>query len=312
MKNRVFIVVFSAILLVCAGMVMVGCPSDVDPPVTISDYDLILYGGKYQFKFETPLIEQGKEYEVIFTINNCDEDFNGSRMGGKICYKTDINDDSEGAEKVLSGWDYCVPAIVNVIDGIRRYKWTFKAGEKNQDGVTIENPATTPEGAVQYFSLTAQDGAWHNYDSDFNFKIKGGFEVISRETITNWVSEGVVTLGNEEGIAGKGALTEADMAKIRALPPRSEIRITVNVEVNSTNQPGYGVCSVGGWDDNNSLSIQIPKTINGQPPPNGPLTFTINIEIADLLGLQPEGWAIAINPYNGATVTKAELFRPGP
>jgi hypothetical protein len=315
-----FWIVFPVLLLLCAGMVMMSCPSDpVDPnttgptgptnptdPTNPNQYpDLLLAGGKYQYVFTTPKIEQGKKYQVIFTIDECDSSFINSYLGGKICYKMDFEDKDE-TDKLLSGWLNSAP--VQVTASVKTYKWTFEAGKKNSDSLNVENPATTPEGATQYFAFTAQDKDWKDYASTVNFNVKGKFEVKAVITITNWVSEGTVTLGNDQGTAGKGALSEADMTRIRALPPDSVIEITVSVTVNTSDaRPGYGVCSVGGWDTNNSMSISIPGDAK-----TGLLVFTEKLPIADLLGLQPEGYQIAINPYNGATVTKAELFKPGP
>ena len=300
-------IVFPALLLVCAGMVMTSCPSDPEPVKKAEDPNMTLEAGTFRYVFTEPRIEHGKEYEVIFRIISCDEDLYGSRPGGKICYKMNLNDTSSGAEKLLSGWTNSTPEIVTA--NMHTYKWTFKAGQKNNDGLDVETDATTPDGATQYFALTIQDKDWHDYDSSYSFDVKGEFEVRLKETITNWVSAGEVTLGNEEGTAGKGALTEADMTKIRALPPRSVIRITVsvNVDLNGSTRPTYGVCSVGGWEEEDSLPIKVPVGT-----PGGDQTFTVEFEIADLLTLQPAGYQIAINPYNGATVTKAELFRPGP
>jgi len=286
--------------LVCAGMVIVSCPSDPVPP--IDDFNIELKGGKFQYDFTTPPIENGKEYQIIFTIEDCDGAFitNNSRLGGKICYKMDLNDDDE---KVLSGWNYAVPPIVS--KDIKEYVWTFKAGESNKesDNVVIENPATTPAGGKQYFSFTAQKG-WDDYGPNDDFRVKGSFAIRSRETIANWESAGTVTLAAGDG---KGALGADDMEKIRALPPRSKIRFTVNVNVNlsGNTRPGYGICGIGGWYDYNSMSITVPAGT-----PAGDQTFTVEFEIADLLRLQTAGAAININPYNGAKVTNAELFQP--
>jgi len=300
-----FMIVFPALLLVCAGISMTGCTSDPEPPQQIEKPDMVFSGGKYQYQFDTPRIEDGKEYEVILTIEDCDADFIGSHMGGKICYKTDMDDDTPGSEKILSGWLNSVPDTVSAT--VKKYKWTFKAGDRHSDdqGVTIESPATAPAGATQYFSLTAQDSSWNNYDSSYNFGIKGSFEIKFKETISDWISEGTVTLGDIDGDgSGKGEFSDDDMAKIRSMPAGSKIVLTVSVIVNDSDaQPGYGVGKVGTWDD--GISIDIPSNASA-----GPLTFTVDIDIADLLEIIVDG-NIIINVYNGAAVTKAELFKPG-
>jgi len=276
---------------------MMSCePSDPTPP--ISDFDIVLKGGKYQHNFEDPKIVHNHEYQVIFTIEDCDLAFVGSKLGGKICYKMDLNSNDE---KVLSGWAIAVPPTVS--KEVKTYTWTFKAGASNADNVHIEDDATTPQGGKQYFSFTAQKDD-NNYGPNDNFNIKGGFEVIEIETITNWDSAGEITLSGSSD--GKGTLIDADMTTIRSLPPNSKITFTVTVTVNNSNaKPGWGVCGVGGWESNNSISINIPATATvGEE-----ITFKADIKISDILALPFTG-NININPYNGAKVIKAELFQP--
>jgi len=281
--------------MVCAGMIAVGCTSEAEPP--IEDFNLVLTGGKYQLTFDDPKIVHGQEYEVTFTIENCDEAFIGSRLGGKICYKMDLN--GEG-EKVLSGWDYAVPPTVS--KEIKIYKWTFKAGEANADDVAIENPATTPEGGKQYFALTAQKG-YDNYGPNDNFNIKGEFKVTAIESVSDWISEGTLTLGNVDDTAGKGELSEADTERIRAMPANSKLVLTCNATVSSDPAPGWGVASVGVWDSTKSIEIKIPMG-----SPNGPLTWEEEIKVSNILTIVPTG-NIVINAWK-CTVTKAELFKP--
>jgi hypothetical protein len=292
---------FPVLFLLFAGIVVTGCPSDPPPP--IDEFDLTLKGGKYQYVFDTPKIEHGKTYEVIFTIEDCDEGLIGSHLGGKICYKMDLDGEDE---KLLSGWLNAVPDTVS--KNVKTYKWTFEAGKKNSDSLTPETDATTPGGGKQYFSLTAQTSSWSDYTSADNFKVKGGFEVKIKEVITDWVSEGTVTLGNEDSTPGKGELTAGDMIKIRALPAGSVIELTINVTVvtdESTDaRPGWGVGKVGTWSE--GVSINIPGDAEA-----GELTFKVRIEIADILSVVGNTGNIAINIYNGATCSKAELFKPG-
>ena len=291
-------VVFPVLILICAGMVvMTGCPSDPEPP--ISDFDIVLKGGKYQYLFDTPQIEDGKEYEVIFTIENCDEGFVGSHLGGKICYKMDLNSDDEF---ILSGWSNSVPDAVS--KSVKTYTWTFKAGEKNSDSLVPVSPATTPSGGKQYFSLTAQTPSWDNYTSNDNFNIKGGFKVKAVDTITNWVSTGTLVLGNTDDIAGKGELAATEVAKIRAMPANSKITLTVHVTVGGAAAPGYGVAAVG-KDWSGGINITVP----GDATEGETIDFEVDIKISNLLDIITD--SVVINVYNGATITEAELFKPG-
>jgi len=291
--------VFPVLLLVCAGMFMMNCTSDAEPP--IDDANMVLKGGQYQFPFDTPRIEHGLEYEVIFTIEDCDEAFVGSRLGGKICYKMDL--DSED-EIILSGWAYAVPPTVS--KDVTTYKWTFKAGEANSDDKDIANPATTPTDGKQYFALTAQNG-YDNYSPTDKFNVKGEFSVVAIESVSDWISSGTLVLGNEDSVAGKGQISDAEMAKVTGMPDKSKITFTVKVTVdNDSNQPGWGVGFVGrSWEVGKSIQLNIPSGT-----PVGPAEFTVDIKISDILALSPKD-NIIINAWGGATVTKAELFRPG-
>jgi hypothetical protein len=301
-------IVFPALILVCAGMVLTGCPSDPEPGKKVDNPDMVFKGGKFYYSFDTPKIEHGKEYEVILTIEDCDAEFIGSQLGGKICYKMDLADDDDQA-KLLSGWSNPTPRQHS--KNVKKYTWTFKAGEKNSDSLTPEPDATTPSGGKQYFYFEAQTSDWKPYGSNVSFSIKGGFEVKAKASVSEWITQGTVTLGNADGTAGKGTLSSADSAKIRNLPAGSKIVITVTVNVNAagagSNEPGWGVGSVGGWAENNadSVSIDIP----GSASP-GELTFNCTIEVSAIETVFPTG-DISINLYNGATASKLELFKPG-
>ena len=290
-------VVFPVLFLVCAGMFMTGCPSDPEQGKTIEEGEgvITLKGGQYQYVFKEPKIEQGKVYEVTFTVEEADEDFYGNHMGGKICYKMDLNDANDN---VLSGWHNSTPETIS--ESTTKYTWTFEAGNRYSDGQPIANSGTTPEGGIQYFSITIQDTKWDNLKVDF--KVKGGFEVCEVETITEWESAGTLTLN---GADGKGELSAADVTTIRNMPTDSIIRFSVSVTVNTGNaQPGYGICGIG-KDWNGGISITIPGDAE-----IGLLEFTQDIKISALLNTIGESNTIIINPYNGASITKAELFKP--
>jgi len=310
-------IVFPALLLLCAGIFMTGCPSDPDPIKPIEDSNMVFEGGKYQFLFDTPKIEHGREYEVILTLENYDSDFVGSHLGGKLCYKMDMDDGTEDA-KILGGWANSTPDTVS--KNVKTYKWTFTAGEDTVDNAA-EDPANTPDGATQFFALTAQDSNWHDYPASANFRIKGSFEVKAKVIIDDWTSEGEITLGNDDGTVGKGTLSDDDMLIIDALPADSKIVITVEgVTVgavgSNSNEPGWGIGSIGGWvswkdpndpdaADIDSVAINIPKNA----PEGDDYTFTVEIKISDIRAVFPAG-AFSTNIWNGS-LTKAELFRPG-
>jgi hypothetical protein len=312
---------FPVLLLICAGMVMIGCPSDPEPGTTIvipppgGDEEgnelIVLKGGKYLYLFDTPKIEAGKEYELIFTIDQCDSALYTSNLGGKICYRMDMDDEEEG-DNVLSGWANSTPTAVS--EGIKEYKWVFKGGEKNKDSQPIANGGTTPDGATQYFSLMAQTSGWKDPDPDFDFNVVGKFEVKSKDVIEYETTGTSLTLGNMDGITGKGNLTDDDMILIRGAPTKSKIVFTYTVatvyaagtDEQGKPEPGFGVVGVGNPSQTNSVSLSIPSTASA----GSNQTFTGEFEVGDLLKLLSAGEPLFINPYNGTTVSKAELFKP--
>ena len=289
------------LLLAVTGFLLMGCPSEAEEGFTIKDGEGVMTfeGGKFQYNFSDPVIKDGNEYEVVLTIEECDDAFIGVSLNGKICYKMDL---SSNDEMILSGWNSAIPTTVSAAQST--YTWTFKAGDSHKDNLSTEKPATTPEGGHQYFSFTAQDG-YNNFPSNVSFKVKGSFEVHETASVGELVSAGEITLGNEQETQGKGFLDDEDIALIRSMPENSIIRFSVSVVVNTGSaQPGYGVVGIA-KDWGSGLSINVP---GGSPV--GPLDFTADIKISDILITIGESNAICINPYNGATVTKAELFKP--
>jgi len=301
MKRNWSILLVIALLL--GGILITGCPTEPEKGREI-DGDMIITGGKYRYSFDTPRIVHGTEYELIFTVEDCDDAFVGKRLGGKICYKMDLNSDDE---KLLSGWTWATPPLVGNSDQTRQYKFTFKAGAKNEDSLTPEVVATTPDGGKQYFSLEVQTEDYESVNQNFN--VLGSFTITEKETFADWVSGGTVTLGNVDGIVGKGVLSAADMEKIRTFAqqyPQSKIAITIDVVVDTaSNQPTWGIGSIGGsWNSSEGLPISIP----GEAP-LGPFQFVKEFDLADVLSLVGNN-DIIINIW-GCSATKAELFRPG-
>jgi hypothetical protein len=288
------------IALAVAGAMLMGCPSESEEGKTIEG-NLVLKGGKYQYVFETPRIEHGKTYEVIFTINDCDEALFDSHMGGKICYKMDLDGEDE---KVLSGWQNATPNTISASQ--KRYVWTFEAGKKYDDSLDPEPDSTTPAGGKQYFALTAQTPSWSDWGANDNFNVDGSFEINIKDIPSDWVSEGTVELGTVDGVPGKGPIPDADVARILALPNNGKITFTAEILASSGASPGWGMGTISStWGG----GFSIPYPAEAGPPP---CTYTFDLEISVLKDALGDATTIIINPYNDLTLTKAELFRPGP
>ncbi|MDR2730369.1 MAG: hypothetical protein LBB81_05660 [Treponema sp.] len=293
------------IALAVAGTLLMGCsPSEADTGKELEDYDFELKGGKYQYVFTTPKVEDGKIYTITLTIDDCSESLSssGGHFGGKICYKMDMASTTE-EDKVLSGWRNPNPDTISASP--RSYVWTFEAGNQHSDDKPVVSPATTPDGATQYFDLTAQTSSWGPWEASANFKIKGKITITTKEVITNWDRVGELTLAGLDS-TGKGELSAADVASILALPENGKLKVYFSVIVNDSDaQPGYGVGSIGAnWG---GVKIEIPGSAEKKPEPQD---FTQDISMEDLISELAGATTITFNPYNGASITKVELFKP--
>jgi hypothetical protein len=291
------------IALAVAGAMLIGCPSESEEGKTIEG-NIVLKGGKLQYTFTTPKIEHGKTYDLTLTIEDCDDALLNSHFGGKICYKMDMNDEEED-DKVLSGWRNGTP---DTVTGPRKYTWTFKAGEKYQDSKDPVVDATTPAGATQYFDLMAQTSDWKPWGDNVNFNILGSITVELQAEV-DWVSAGAITLGNVDGTVGKGQLSADDVARILALP-NGKIVLSVSATVSDNPAPGWGVGAIGPeWDgqDPKNITISIPGDAQ-----LGQCDFDFEVKISSLIENLGGSQVIIVNAWSGASITKAELFRPGP
>lgn len=286
------------VLMAFAVLALLSCPSEPDKKEEIEEYDFTLVGGEnsYHFKFTTPVVQTGKTYVVTFTIEDCDEDLVTSRMGGKIMYKMDYDDKNEKG-KVLSGWDYCAPAVVYDRSGV--FKWIFKAGEQNEDDVEIVDPATTPNGAEQYFALTVQDSEWVNYSLQYEFKIKGSFSIKEQAPPSGLTLKSLGTIqltyggqGHDEN-KGIGNIEGAELQKLlNPTTPLTEyafLRISVTgCDITQKKlDDGNSVGSIGNRDPiktsrddvNPNAQIKIPKTANV----GNSISFTADVLVEDAL-----------------------------
>ena len=304
------------LLLAVAGMIMLSCPSDPEPGEQIDDYDFVITGGpgetgvNYRVPITDFTITDGEEYTVTFVIQSADDDFFPSRVGGKLVYKEDADAD----DKVLSGWTWSTPTPIT---GPGTYRWTFKAGEKNEDGENPVVPATTPTGAAQYFTLNAQTTDWTQYPSHYEFRIKGGITVAKKDapvgTLTN---SGEITRtyggsGHDESV-GKGNIEGAEFEKVKSAAGNGAYLRFYITDCNVTQQAGEdgnGVGSVGNRDDlpdgtNPNPTFNIPKGT----PANPNFSFEVNVEVEVALEFVGAGEShLFINMWD-ATCSKVELW----
>jgi hypothetical protein len=298
------------ILLAAALLALLSCPSEVDKGEILEEgeYDFIINGGNYSVPITDFTITEGEEYTVTFVIEKADADFFPSRVGGKLIYK------EGGDDKVLSGWTWSTPTPVS---GPGTYRWTFKAGEKNEDGQEVAVPATAPEGVLQYFTLNAQTSAWEQYPSYYEFRIKGSITVTQKIApvgeLTNSGEISLVTSGSTHDPAlGKGNIEGAEFEKVKAASGNGAYLRFYITECNVTQkagEDGNAVGNVGNRDDlsdgtNPNPALSIPKGT----PANPNFSFQVNIEVAVLLEFVGANDShLFVNMYD-AKCSKIELW----
>ena len=245
-------------------------------------------GGDTFYRVEIPtdgpggfVITDDKEYRVVFTIQNADEDFFPSRMGAKLVYR------SEGAtnDTLLAGWQEPTPDLISAPGN---YTWTFKAGEKYKDGLVPDRPATTPAGATQYFIVQVQNGEYVKYDSYYEFRVKGSIKITEVIGTLTKVDDIALAFGgdssHDESI-GKGNIQDAEFEKVKNAAENAVLRfyITGVTVTEKSGEEGHGVGAVGNRasvDDNNpNPPFKIP---NGTPAQSN-FSFTVDIDVATAL-----------------------------
>ena len=271
------------VLLAVAALVTLGCPpSEAVPGETLEEgeYDFIIKdGGNYSVPVTDFTITEGNEYTVTFLIEGADEDFFPSRVGGKLIYKLEGDD----TDYVLSGWTWSTPTPVT---GPGTYRWNFKAGQKNEDSQAVAVPATTPDGAKQYFTLNAQDNSWNQYPAHYEFKIKGSIKVAEKAApVGTKTNSGEITrtydgADHDESI-GKGNIEGDQFEKVKAAAGNGAFLRFYITDCNvdqKAGEDGNGVGSVGNRSEFNP-EFQIPKGTQANPN----FSFEVDIEISVLL-----------------------------
>ena len=306
------------VLLAAAVLLTLGCPpTEPEKVIPIDEYDFMITGDpdnptggiNLRVPVEGFTITQGNEYTVTFLIEEADEDFFPSRIGGKLVYK-----EGGGDDKVLSGWTWSTPTPVT---GPGTYRWTFKAGERNEDGQQVAVPATTPEGASQFFTLNAQDTAWKQYPAHYEFRIKGSITVRERVVpVGELTNSGEITLytagsGLDPSI-GKGNIQGTELEKVRAASGNGaflRFYITNCNVTQAAGEDGNAVGNVGNRGDlsdgtNPNPAISIPKGT----PANSNFSFQVDLEVEVLLEfIGANENHLFVNMYD-ATCSKIELW----
>jgi len=316
------------LLLAVAGLVLLSCPSDVEPIPPMNEWDFIMLGGEPGYIVDIPItgddgfrITDGKKYRVTLKVENVQEDFWGSHLGGKLRSKKE----GESAA-VLSGWLNPTPDPVCAA-GI--YRWVFQAGARHSDGqnTVILNPATTPEDATQYFELTAQqnNANWDLWPGNYEFKIKGSISIV--EDFSNTATpqnKGELTRdftgSGHNSDKGIGNIQEEEFQKVKTAAEKnggdngSFLRFYmsgVNVSAKAGDE-GHGVGSVGNRENfqgaNPNPSLPIPKGTTAQ----NNFSFHVDIDTDILMNFVGAGeshlFVNVFSDFGPAKCDKVELW----
>jgi len=289
------------ILLVCAGMVMTGCPSDPDPlpplpPPIDSSFKLV--DGVYEHEIDNVRINFGKNYEVIIDVEDLDYELGGCHFQGQLLYR------DGGITYLLASSQNAQPQ--NIAAQGKKYRINFTAGkitdeDKSTDKQTAGNyqlPAAgitrVPDSAVQVFKLTAKTPNWYefgkigqanngndpdNWDVDYYTSgrkpgIKGEITVREKPDITYTDGAAVEVNGggsNRDPATGKGNIEGDEYTKLKEAPADSLLRVdcTANVVTSggggTSAQPGWGIAELGTAMDQDKIRGQNPNVSVGIP-----------------------------------------------
>jgi hypothetical protein len=276
-------IVVPVLLLVCAGMVLTGCPSDPEPgppSLQINDPDYTLTDGKINIPLPSITVTNGGEYDVIFDIGQIEDPLLGCHFKGRLLYVHE-----ERTYLLTEALD----AFPNIIAKFpRKYRWTFKAGEWGDDttadsaakwGYTVPDNKTVPSDATFVFQLFAMTPKWKYFgDSDaenyqyiraskdteeterIDYKGRGivcrikeaGPLVFRPKAALPGVNGGTINAngGSDANSAGQGNIEEGEWEKVKNAPLGSLMRFNCTVNVGAVGsdarEPGWGFGGIGG------------------------------------------------------------------
>jgi hypothetical protein len=336
---------FPVLFLICAGIIIAGCTSDpLPPPELLADPDIEFVDGVYEHKFDTPLMEFGKNYEVLIDIQELDWSvLGGCHFQGQLLYT------SGSTKYLLASSENAQPQ--NIAVNGKKYRIVFKAGEissedkaedkQTEGGYSIPGASVNkvPDGAEMIVRITAKTPQWYefgkrnqpnngnaadNWDIDYYDEgivagIKGEIKVREKPNLTYTDGATVSVNGGgaeKDDTIGKGNIEGTEYEKLKNAPLDSVLRVSCTATVGSSAQPGWGIAEFGTVMDkekgqNQTVGVGIPRIWNGTNVTNGPLTFWVDILIDDILDASDPNYTF-LNVYNGGKVTGMQIRVPTP
>jgi len=294
------------ILPVVISVLVTGCPSEPPPGITVEG-NIKIRDGKLEHVFSEPVITNGKQYEVILSVQEISSTLvDEYRLNGTLYYKNNFNDANE-EPKMLAG--RLESARSTLVSAPRDYKWTFTAGDQHLTHASLAecvNPATTPVGATQYFLLELRRG-----DNKVTGSIEGTL-IVREKTFPS----GTLQFSDTIVINSASEIKDASFTKVQTATAGSVLRFFIDcplltefIENSSTGgpRPGWGIGYVGNFNPWNSNEIiHIPVSAE----PGTDLKFEIDLLVSNCLdyrGTPSDGWLFT-NIFHNCKITKCELW----
>ena len=195
-------------LLLIFGLLVIGCPSDPDPPITIGQGNIILsYRNgtvRYLYSVTDFQFEEGTQYIATLDVEAIDEIATLGMYSGVLVY--------------LDGGVYeevCDSELVGPISlEPGEYTWGFTA---NKD---------TPAGAPQYFLLVAKDEAQEDFTDPLTvFNIRGTIEVREMEALE--LSHSMSPVEATPKTSQSYSIEETEFQRLKAISNKSKCILRV-------------------------------------------------------------------------------------
>lgn len=309
------LLVLPAVLLI-AGMMLTGCPSDPDEHIPLENPDFVLTadgtnGAQYEYEITGLTLTKDKVYEAILAVTEIDEGLVAGHIAGQVAYKDSrtLEDGEEEPEgwiewKTVGVWANAEPNTITA--GAKTYKWTF----------TVTESTPTSDNVKQVFQITAQDKDWSGsgFPAGTTFGVKGSI-TFQEKAAVNYGTPQVITIDTSidggDSESGKGNIQGDEFTKVGNAAQGSILRFYITCTLNDNDsgpKPGWGIGSVGNHssaDDN--ASITVPAGVEFGTDKE----FTVDVEVAAALAARAnttDNW-LFVNIWNGK-ITKVELLEP--
>ena len=283
------------IILVMAGILALGCPSEPDPPITVSSPNWQFMGGNCEIDITDFSIKKDFQYEVSLKVE-VDEWIWNQGLTGTL-YGVPEGETEEG--RLSSG---IRPSPGSFQEGINEYSWVFKAWdnaeplERQYFLIEIRNLApTSVYGMKGSFVADEVDSFWDD------FEYMGLIDTVG------------TTAGGMNAQIGRGNIEGAELSKLESAKPGSYLEFTIEgctASWKTSLDPGEEQATWG--------KIGLTSSSGGEYPcvvPDGYVAvgrFKCRISIDDILSrvIRPANQSpyLFVNPYNGSIITKCVLW----